>query len=414
MKQQMLPAWAAVSKWVTQIDFSMLIERLGADNSAIAWLWLLEYAEHAHPAYPLMKDGVMQINASVVLQQTPHAAGHPYHASRDQACTSLQEVAFNLTCATANVLTLYQNKAEHGRGLTARAEALLRSFASENVMVVGVQETRSQMQGHTICLDYHILASPATSKGVGGVQLWVKRKWKTSRGDISISTADLRILVADSQYMLVKLSHDELRLLFLVAHAPKGPAFEAATAYWDQLSHAIPASMRSWPLIGLLDANARVGSMTSHAIGSHGQDHENIAGECFHQWLHDQSLFLPQMFAEYHHGDHDTWTHSSGTTARLDYIAVDQSLRHDKIPTCIANVDLALHHADHCSVQASIPIRCQVAEPQRSNSSSTTTPCMPHNFLGLRCALTCCQHTEMDANISTSARKSLLSEASFA
>ena len=164
------------------------------------------------------------------------------------------------------------------------------------------------------------------------MQLWVKRKWKTSRGDISISTADLRTLVADSQYMLVKLSHDELRLLFLVAHAPKGPAFEAATAYWDQLSHAIPASMRSWPLIGLLDANARVGSMTSHASGSHGQDHENIAGECFHQWLHDQSLFLPQMFAEYHHGDHDTWTHSSGTTARLDYIAVDQSLRHDKIP----------------------------------------------------------------------------------
>lgn len=304
----------------------------------------------------------MKLNISAVLRHAPRAKHHPFVTQSEHRPALIETVSFDLVCATANVLTLYQNRAEHGRGITARLEALLKAFDHEGIMVVGVQETRSQMQGHTTCLEYHVLASPATAKGVGGVQLWVRRKWKTHKGIIHISHADLRILHADPQFMVVKLAHDDLRLIFLVGHAPNCPTFDAATTYWNRLSHAIPPALRSWPLIGFIDANARVGSIVSEVIGPFGQEDENLPGECFHQWLHDQSLFLPQTFEAHHHGDHDTWTHSSGATARLDYIAVDQVLRQEGISSRIASVDLTLHHADHCSVQAAIPIQCRIAK----------------------------------------------------
>ena len=88
----------------------------------------------------------MKVNASAALHPAPQADDHPYVTKPERCQLPLETVSFELTCATANVLTLYQNRAEHGRGLTARLEALIRAFDHEGVMVIGVQETRSQMQ----------------------------------------------------------------------------------------------------------------------------------------------------------------------------------------------------------------------------------------------------------------------------
>jgi len=167
-------AWAAVSAWIPQMDFQDLIRSLLAEQPVVAWLWLLDKAEQGHPAFPSIQQGVMKVNASAALHPAPRADDHPYVTKPERCQFPLENVSFELTCATANVLTLYQNRAEHGRGLTARLEALIRAFDHEGIMVIGVQETRSQMQGHTMCLDYHVLAAPATAQGVGGVQLWVK------------------------------------------------------------------------------------------------------------------------------------------------------------------------------------------------------------------------------------------------
>ena len=92
----------------------------------------------------------------------------------------------------------------------------------------------------------------------------------------------------------------------------------------------------------MLDANARVGSIESPAIGTAGAEIENIAGQHFHQWLHDSALFFPQTFEAFHQGDHFTWTHSSGSTSKLDFVAVDASLRTDAIKSYITPVDLTI------------------------------------------------------------------------
>ena len=158
-------AWAAVSAWIPQTDFQVLTQSFFAEQPVVAWLWLLDKAEQGHPAFPSIQQGVMKVNASAALHPAPQADDHPYVTKPERCQLPLETVSFELTCATANVLTLYQNRAEHGRGLTARLEALIRAFDHEGVMVIGVQETRSQMQGHTMCLDYHVLAAPATANG---------------------------------------------------------------------------------------------------------------------------------------------------------------------------------------------------------------------------------------------------------
>eukprot|EP00435_Cladocopium_sp_Y103_P028906 s1595_g7.t1 len=378
-------AWAVVSDWIQPENFSELYDHLCDPPFAVAWLWMLESPSAFCPSVPAIVDGFMNLNVSQAFDPVPVGTSHPFVLRNDADSQPLQTLQLTLRCATANVLTLYQNRAAHGNGLTARLESLLQSFDHENVLVVGVQETRSRMTGHTTCMGFHVLSAPATDKGVGGVQLWVKRKWMTSAGPVIITPHHLRIVHSTSQTMAVQLSHHDLHLLFLVGHAPSCPSDADAIGFWNLMTESIPSSSRSWPTIALLDANARVGSCTSSAIGPFGAEDENTAGEHFHQWLHDPALFLPQTFAEYHHGDHATWTHSSGTVARLDYIAIDHSLQHPSVCTQIANVDLTLRKEDHSSVQIDIPIFCRMKTVDAGRSdhhiehSQPQVPVVPWN-----------------------------------
>lgn len=354
-------AWAAVSAWIETVDFALIKSLLSPGLQAFDWIWILERAQQQQTYFPPVQDRLMRINVSSVLDHTPSSDQHPFSCRLEPHQLTGQAIEFTLRCATANVLTLYQNKSATGKYVTARLESLLRAFSQEGVHIVGVQESRSQMTGHSTCLDYHILASPASAKGVGGVQLWVKKHWSIPHGRVNILHTHLRIIAARTQHMIVRLQYEDWRLLVIVGHAPNNPSFSDATKFWTQINEDIPSAMRSWPIVALLDANARVGSSTSKAIDDHGADVENLAGECFHQWLHNQGLFLPQTFASHHDGDHATWHHSSGTTARIDYIAVDRVLDHPAIRTQIANVDLSLHHPDHCSVQMDLPLTWKIS-----------------------------------------------------
>ena len=140
------------------------------------------------PSRTLTCDGKMNINASAALPVTPQTTPHPFHARPELESAITVPTSFVLKCATANVLTLYQTKLAHGKGFTARHEALLRSVDDEGLHFVGIQETRSQMQGHSEHFGFHILSSPATLKGVGGIQLWVRKQWRTSRGMLTLTS----------------------------------------------------------------------------------------------------------------------------------------------------------------------------------------------------------------------------------
>lgn len=270
-------------------------------------------------------------------------------------------------------------------GITSRLEALLRCFAQEDVHIVGVQETRSQLHGHRLLDDYHVLSAPATQKGVGGCQIWVKRVWGFDAGTFHVQHADLRILHSSAQRIVVQLHKNDLRLLLIAAHGPACASSEDTAAWWNATTNSIPASKRNWPIIALLDANARVGSVASHCIGSHGAELENDAGACMHQWLHDLDLVLPQTFDANHEGAHTTWRHSSGKEARLDYVAVSRDIFSADVHTSLAPVDLTITKQDHSSVLCAIPLHCLIATGKPtytrvvddSNVMRLPMPCAP-------------------------------------
>ena len=304
-------AWAALAGWIEATSFTWLDNVLGHANS-LHWLWMLEEALRGHPSIPPIVNGIMRLNARQPLSPSMRPALHPMHMRQQLSHPPCLRQTVLLKCATANVLTLHPALAQHGSGITARLESLLRSFANEQILLIGAQETRSKLDGHRVVDDFHILSAPATDKGVGGCQLWIRRCWPTTDGTLRILQADLRILHASAQRLIVQIDKQDLRLILISAHAPSCASPEVTTAWWSATTNAIPSTKRHWPVIALLDANARLGSNVSHCVGPHGADQENVAGECFHQWLHDLDLVVPQTFEAFHTGAHCTWTHSTG------------------------------------------------------------------------------------------------------
>ena len=348
-----------VSQWIDAPTVDSLLAPFES-SSAAHWLWLLEAADQGDPAFPPIGEGFMKVNASAPFCTPPVGDQHPMPLSRRSKSGARAATSLNLRCATANVLTLHPTKTAAGSGISARMESLVRSFDHEQVHIVGIQETRSQLHGHTTCEGYHVLSSSASKKGVGGVQLWIRACWNTSQGPLRIDACNLHILAATTQRMAVRLCKDDLRLVVIVAHAPACPTFDEATAFWSAMSAMIPSALRSWPLIALIDANARVGSETSNCVGSFGAEVENLAGECFHSWLHQNSLYLPQTDGDVHQGPHETWVHPTGSGARIDFVAIDQALRASGMSTWVSDVDLTIQKQDHAAVILEIPFECNV------------------------------------------------------
>ena len=196
-------AWSSISGWIDSEDFSPLWDHIIA-SPLLPWLWMLEAAHHGDPAIPSIVHGDMLINITKTFASAPVSDHHPVRQRQSMRSPPSQFAEILMRCATANVLTLHPNKAEHGQGISARCEALLKACESEGILIVGVQETRSRNTGHQSLEGYHILSAPATSRGIGGCQIWIKMIWPTSNGTLHIPHTALRILHASTQRLLVQ------------------------------------------------------------------------------------------------------------------------------------------------------------------------------------------------------------------
>ena len=117
-------------------------------------------------------------------------------------------------------------------------------------------------------------------------------------------------------------------------------------------------------MLAMVDANARVGSIPSPNVGMHQAETQNEAGEVWHQWLQDEDLVLPQTFEQHHTGYGHTWHHASGSTARIDYVALSRCLfQQCAVRTCIADIDLTLKRQDHLAVLLEIDLHMRLPVP---------------------------------------------------
>ena len=237
--------------------------------------------------------------------------------------------------------------------MSARHEALMTSFHQLGVHVVGVQETRSKLQGHHAAEHFHVLSAPAMRSGHCGVQLWVAKKIPVQDGHIAVYASHLRVLHQSARRLIVRLAVDGLRIVFIVGHVPCADEL-AAQSWWTDTSALVPSSYRSWPRIMLVDAN--VGSLTSQAVGDHHPCDENTHGAIMHQWLIDHHMFAPQTFVDHHVGSSATFAHSKGPESRIDYVLVDECLRCPRLTSRVLDLDLAIHRPDHYAVSADVPV----------------------------------------------------------
>ena len=335
----------------------------GQDLHSVQWLWMVEQSCQGISSAPALHGHRWRLDVSAPLHNCPDAGQHPALRRRREDCPEAAAVDVPLRVGTANVLTLFPGQDFASGFLGARAEELEQQFASAGLHFVGLQETRARMTGHTTLGGFHVLSGAATNRGHNGVQLWIKREIVTPQGHIRLRDQDLHILHATSRRLLVRCAHPSLRILILVLHAPCDDSEDVLQAFWDATTNAIPAAYQSWTMCVLMDANSRVGSVASAAIGSHQADDENVKGTFLHSWLLHHGLYLPQTLEDCQVGHGDTWTHPKGNRARLDFVAVSSNITPQQVRSWVSSdIDVTIHRADHACVCAELRLPCHVAD----------------------------------------------------
>ena len=104
-----------------------------------------------------------------------------------------------------------------------------------------------------------------------------------------------------------------------------------------------------------IDANARVGSISSLSVGNYHVDKENSNGMLFRQYLEHFRMAAASTFA---HGDGSTWQSTRGARHRVDYVVVRHIHLQGHIHSWVdRDIDLTFNASvDHSPVAVDITI----------------------------------------------------------
>ena len=333
--------------------------------TSIQWIWTLEDPQFL----PLLerRHGELQLCIPLPSNSSTNDLIHPFQYIAPERADGPQH-RIDCKIASANVLTLFPDKQGEpwtGSFTSARIKTLLTMFRDQSYLIVGIQESRMKFDGYRDLDEWHLLSGSATEQGHGGTQLWIRKRWPHSTGEIQVDNMHLRILFSGSDLLVVRFAPPGLRLLLIVGHAPSAATDEEASQFWKHVTKCIPSSYNTWRWIGFFDANARVGSFPSDYVGSHDAEIENAGGRWFHEWLHTNSIVLPATFDQFHKGQSWTWTHSNGTSrSRLDYIGVSADLRPHLVQSFIEDtIDLTITRQDHMVVALSLDLWMDESPP---------------------------------------------------
>ena len=328
------------------------------DRNAIGWLWFRERLE-AHPQPDILcspTDIVMK------LPEVPHANFGSQLTINNvwkqwaHGDSPVEEKAA-IRVVSANVLSLFAGKGDklaQGHYVSSRMEELQWQCKNAGADM----ETRHRAGHYFSCEHYHVLSGAATVKGHGGTQIWIA---KTLQCGLTITSEHLRTVYQDSQLLIACLQHPAIRLVIVTAHAPTSDKDIEAGQWWNQVTMKLKLCPK-WPVIGLFDANSRVGSKVSPSVGDHGGSQENVAGAMFHEWLLQHEMWLPSTFATSHHGDHHTWYHATGASARLDYVVLSKCFKDLEVQSWVSkDIDLSLQRVDHVPVCCSLKVQMQAS-----------------------------------------------------
>eukprot|EP00438_Fugacium_kawagutii_P025938 Skav207663 [mRNA] locus=scaffold1857:34418:46615:- [translate_table: standard] len=321
-----------------------------SDRSPLQWLWLL-WRSQLESFGPHFEDDMLMIHAPPPCG-TADTERWPHHAPQHQ-CTAVIE----FECITYNVGTLkgWANRAP-GKAWTSRQELLLQQLSNQHC--VCLQETRRHHDHPWKERGWCGFCGPA-QKGQGGTEIWLNTRdpfaWLHSDGrdpvPVYFSQQGCQIVFADAQTLLLHFHTQEFELLIVSAHAPHEAADdEAKLHFWTQLTTHC-RKFPGVPLLGGIDANARLGSCPSSSVGSFCSEPQNRNGELFHEFLVTTNTCVPTTFpsTEWQQWlQSGTWRSLSGWH-RLDYPIWPMQWVSASLQAHNDSINLEHRHDDHIS-----------------------------------------------------------------
>lgn len=296
----------------------------------------------------------------------PRCYGQPNDAltlhKSDPALETTIEAHIKIKGLSANVLTIgasgdkSSNKQDSGLKLT-RLHGLHAQCRKMEFNVLALQETRAKRSPGQEQPDYWTFSAEADPKGCYGAQLAFAKNipygFTPSGCPLYWTMKHFRIVASTPRYLAILVDAPALKLLCISAHAPHGGADDKTMLdWWQDLHQAIPAKLRSVPIWIGIDANARVGSIVTQAIGPCGAEEQDDNGEHFQNFLSERALWVPATWSQFQTGPSKTWTHpGTGKQSRNDYIAISDFLQCTECTTWVVEeVDISTVREDHAPV----------------------------------------------------------------
>ena len=223
------------------------------------------------------------------------------------------------------------------------------------VQIFCVQESRSH-EGLVRSQDFFRFASDGKSHW--GAEIWVAR-------GIHFAMLDGKpVFVDDSCVSVTSTSPRHVHLVIDIAghklhvasiHFPQRNRPEAEKAQCAQVLMNICLAAKGHSCVIGIDANGRVPLCFQNATGDLYADEEDENGRLVAQTVATHEMWFPSTFDTCQVGPGATWTHSTGSRSRIDYIIVSNDVpQHAVCTTVLCDLELMTRNDDHDAVQADI------------------------------------------------------------
>ena len=364
------------------------IRPLLANNGyVLKWIWALLRARVDQGSMPLVRDGSLHLlprhTQVTMLESQDWTFGYGCQQSRNGPFIPCA------TFATFNVRTLKapQDNMSQDDFVLGRHTLLESQLIDHGLTVIGLQETRTTKSDVIAGTRYHKFRSAAL-QGHGGIELWISVMTPLgfSHGrELYFNGNDAVVLHADPDLLLVHWSpSSSLTFIFWVGHAPhKGHPEEIKDAWWNKCRALLCKSADDVHIIGMLDANAAMGSRTTESVQDHAADEEDFNGGLFHDLLVDLELFLPSTFSGMHQGPSVTWFSSAAKQAkgtRNDFVAIPRAWSGQHIQSFVLpDLEVAQKNMDHLAVVLQV-----AGTPPNIRGNTSTRSQVPIDWTAVR------------------------------
>ena len=294
----------------------------------LQWSWIQGGPQSLFQALPPIVDGqVCQFPLSLRRISLPQSGNHI--ADEPSKCV-VQVISLNVLA-----LDPVREQLQHGRHRGHRTARLDEQWHNQRVHIVGLQETRT-LPGRDVTEHYLVFSSgfqdPAAPRF--GCEAWFHRTLpfvSMPQGpDLVATDFKFAVVHADPRRLVIRGDHSCCSFLLAVLHAPclgktKGNGhrpIDDISQWWQATSEilqACPAATFKWICV---DANAPLASQETDCFGLLDAEATNAQGGVFEEFLLKHELAVPSTFHDLHQGPSWTWTHSSGSRCRRDYVLV--------------------------------------------------------------------------------------------